>query len=286
MAQRLIDPIVSTDWLASHLATEKLAVIDLRAEEAYAQGHIPGAISVPFAIVSAWADCTDELLLELPPVDGLFKVIGDCGLTAESKVVVVGRNPEPPEPAYPLADPLRVGSTLIYAGITQVAVLSGGHSKWVTEGRPTTTEAPVVAPTAYTATVDSGTWVSTSYVEGRIGSAVLIDGRDPDQYFGASIDPFAEMRGHIPTARCLPMVCVWEHDGTFRKPDFIEGMVTGVVGAERDREIIAYCGVGGYAASWWFLLTQQLGYTHVKIYDGSMEAWVKEHDLVRYSWTG
>ena len=28
----------------------------------------------------------------------------------------------------------------------------------------------------------------------------------------------------------------------------------------RDSEIIVYCGVGGYASSWWFILTQVLGY--------------------------
>jgi rhodanese-related sulfurtransferase len=28
-----------------------------------------------------------------------------------------------------------------------------------------------------------------------------------------------------------------------------------------------------------------LGYTNVKIYDGSMEAWVKDNAIVAYTWT-
>jgi len=44
--------------------------------------------------------------------------------------------------------------------------------------------------------------------------------------------------------------------------------------------------VGGYASTWWFLLTQLAGYTDAKVYDGSMEAWVEEKNpLVQYTWT-
>ncbi len=281
---RSIDPIVSTEWLAAHLGTG-LSVIDIRYAEEYQAGHIPGSISVPFEPVSAWADCTDELLLELPPVDALFKTIGECALTAESKVVVAGRLPTPPDPPYPLADPLRVAATLMYAGVATVAVLSGGHARWAAEGQPVSTDVPRVEARPYAGTVDAATWISTGYVKDHIGRALLVDGRDPDQYFGASIDPFADMRGHIPTARCLPLRWVWEPDGTYRPVEDIEGMVAGVIGSDRAREVICYCGVGGYGSGWWFLLTQLLGYGNVKIYDGSMEAWAAgQNPLVRHTW--
>jgi len=282
---RTLDPIVSTDWLESQLQSEGLVVLDIRWAEQYEAGHIPGAISVPFGLVSAWADSGD-LILELPATEGLLKTIGDCGMTADSRVVVVGPLPEPGVPPYPLADSVRVAATLIYAGITDVAVLSGGHAKWESEGRRTTTEVPSVTPVPYSAAVDSGTWVTTGYVKDRIGKAVLIDGRDPDDYFGAKIDSFADMRGHIPTARCLPMIWVWEPDGTYRSFEMIGDMAAGVAGKDKDQEIICYCGAGGYASAWWFLLTQLFGYTNVKIYDGSMEAWADEgNPIVAYSWT-
>jgi thiosulfate/3-mercaptopyruvate sulfurtransferase len=285
MSNRSIDAIVSPDWLGAHLGDEGLVVIDVRAAEAYAEGHIPGAVSVPFAIVSAWADCTEELLLELPPEAELLKVMGDCGLTARSTVVVIGRFEEAPAPPYALADAARVAATLISAGVGDVAVLNGGFPRWLREGRPVTSEVPDIIPVVYSGAIDRDLWVSTEYVEKSIGRSVLVDARDPDQYFGASIDPFAEMRGHIPTARNLPMIWVWEPDGAYRPFDFIKGMAEGTIGADKDQEIITYCGVGGYAATWWFLLTQLLGYKNVRIYDGSMEAWVKAHELVRYTWT-
>jgi len=286
MTKRSIDPIVSTDWLEGQLGPQGPAVIDLRSTEEYEGGHIPGAVSVPFSPVSAWADSDDELLLELPPKDGLLRTIGQCGLTADSRIVVVGGEPGPHEPPYALADPLRVASTLIYAGVTQVAVLSGGYAKWSDEGRATSEDVPRVTPVSYSSSVDAASWVQTGYVKERIGKAVLVDGRDPDQYFGASVDPFTEERGHIPSARSLPLPWVWEPDGTYRPFDIIGEMAGGVIGIDKHQEIICYCGVGGYGSGWWFLLTQLLGYSNVKIYDGSMEAWVGgKNPLNRYTWT-
>jgi thiosulfate/3-mercaptopyruvate sulfurtransferase len=293
---RTIDPIVSTAWLADRLLTgaggpaSQVAtapvVIDIRFEEEYAAGHIRGAISVPFGLNSAWAVSNDVLILELPPAEELFAMMGACGLTPESQVVIVGRVEEPPAPPYPLADAARAAATLVYAGLKNVAILSGGQPQWEREGLPVVTEVPVVAPGNYAASVDSASWVSTQYVRDHVGAATIVDARDPDQYFGTSIDPFSDMRGHIPTARSLPLVWVWDRDGTYRPTALIEGMATGVIGSDKAREVVVYCGVGGYASTWWFLLTQLLGYSNVKIYDGSMEAWAEEgNPLVLYSWT-
>jgi thiosulfate/3-mercaptopyruvate sulfurtransferase len=282
---RSIDPIVSTEWLETRLSKGGPTVIDIRWEEEYQAGHLPGAISIPFAVVSAWADSDDELILELPPEEDLLKLVGDCGLTADAEVVIVGRVEPPPAPPYPLADAVRAAVTLIYAGLENVAVLAGGHPKWAEEQREITTRVPRVEPLAYRSAFKAEMFVSTEYVKEHIGKSVIVDGRDADQYFGVSIDPFVDMRGHIPTARSLPLVWVWEGDGTYRPPELIRNMATGVIGEDREQEVIAYCGVGGYASTWWFLLTQLLGYRNVKIYDGSMEAWVQENPIVAYTWT-
>ena len=219
--------------------------------------------------------------------EDLLKTIGDCGLAEGSRVVIVGPSPDPGTPPYAYADAVRVAVTLIYGGVRNVAVLAGGHAKWIAEGRPVTTEAAAATPVPYNSPVDSPSWVSTEYVKEHIGKAVLIDGRDVEVYFGVFIEEvFADMRGHIPTAQSLPMIWVWEADGTYKPTEFIAAMAAGVIGDDKTREVIAYCGAGGYASAWWYLLTQLLGYTNVKIYDGSMEAWVDGgNPVVAYSWT-
>ncbi len=266
-------------------ATSALVIIDVRETHLYEAGHIPRAISVPFSPVSAWATSSDELLMELPEEADLFRVVGGCGLTCDSKVVIVTTVDKAPSPPYSLSDATRVAATLVYAGVDNVAILDGGHPKWVREGRETTTAVPGISPVDYRGTVRPEMFVSTEYVRDHIGRTRIIDGRDPDQYFGATIDPFAGKAGHIPTARSLPAVWMWEADGTYKPVELLARMAAGVIDQSRDKEVIVYCGVGGYASSWWFVLTQLLGYTNVKIYDGAAEAWAKEDAMVLYSWT-
>jgi thiosulfate/3-mercaptopyruvate sulfurtransferase len=285
MTRRTIDPIVSTDWLAAQRGDSRPVVIDVREPHVYTAGHIPGAISIPFSPVSDWATSSDELMMELPEAADLFAVIGDSGITAGARVVVVTTVDKPPAPPYSLSDATRVAATLIYAGVENVAILDGGHPKWQHEGREISGEIPEAAPVRYHGVVRSDSFASTDYVKRRMGSAVLLDGRDPHEYFGMGICPFARKAGHIPTARSLPARWLWEEDGTYRPVDVLRQMAAGVAGEDKGREIITYCGVGGYASSLWFVLAQVLGYGTVRIYDGAAEAWAKENEMVRFSWT-
>ncbi|OFW57955.1 MAG: hypothetical protein A2133_07670 [Actinobacteria bacterium RBG_16_64_13] len=285
MTRQTIDPIVSTDWLAARRAGGGLVIIDVREPHLYAAGHIPGAISMPFSPVSDWATSTDELMMEVPETADLFKVMGDSGIAADSRVVVVTTVDKPPAPPYSLSDATRVAATLIYAGVDNVAVLDGGHPKWEREGRETNGEIPEVVRADYHGTARSEIFVSTEYVKSRIGSAVLLDGRDTHEYFGVAVCPFAGKAGHIPSARSLPAAWMWDADGTYRPIEMLRQMAAGVAGADRGHEIVTYCGVGGYASSLWFVLTQVLGYTNVKIYDGAAEAWAHENEMALFSWT-
>ncbi len=60
-------------------------------------------------------------------------------------------------------------------------------------------------------------------------------------------------------------------------------MASGVIGRHAT-EISVYCGVGGYANSTWFVLAWVPGYENVKIYDGSVQEWVRYYDRVPYQW--
>ncbi|UCE53572.1 MAG: hypothetical protein JSV31_30770 [Desulfobacterales bacterium] len=48
--------------------------------------------------------------------------------------------------------------------------------------------------------------------------------------------------------------------------------------------LIASLFTGGYASSWWFVLTQVAGYNNVKLYDGSAQEWIRYYDMVPYRW--
>jgi thiosulfate/3-mercaptopyruvate sulfurtransferase len=291
---RTIEPVVSTNWLAASMHLKDLVIIDIRGPDAYAKSHIPGSINEPF--VTAFDPCTgptskwisgskDCLWLELPGASSLMNTIGNLGITPDSQVVLVTA-PNPKEPPYfGLANATRVADTLIYAGIKNVAILDGGHPKWVAEGRPTTAEAPAVIAAAYRGVaIDTAMFVQIDYVKKHIADAVIIDARDAVVYSGEVIEPFADKPGHIPNAKSLPAPWIWNEnpDGTYtyKDPKTLRAMVTSAIGDPGSKEMIVYCGVGGYAASWWYALTQLLGYQNVKIYDGSAQEWVKHYDMV------
>jgi thiosulfate/3-mercaptopyruvate sulfurtransferase len=299
---RGIDPIVSTDWLSAHSA--EVLILDIRSPADYTAGHIPGSINEPFVTAfdptcrgpsSNWIiGSTDCLWLQLPKKEDLFKTIGDLGITKRSWVVIVTA-PNPGEPPYyGLANATRVADTLIYAGVKNVAILDGGYPKWVAERKPTSKDVPKVTPITYNNKVNKEMFVSIDYVRKRTGKTILIDARDAEVYFGVAIEPFAPKEGHIPHARSLPTPWMWQELKTedktytyytYKDKKILKAMASGVIGRHRDKEIIVYCGVGGYASSWWFVLTEIVGYKNVRIFDGSAQEWVmKKYDMVPYEW--
>jgi thiosulfate/3-mercaptopyruvate sulfurtransferase len=298
---RTIDPIVSTGWLSAHSAD--VVVLDIRSPLDYAEGHIPGSINEPFVTAfdptcgpsSNWIigsriiGSDDCLWLQVPDVNDLFITIGNLGISKNSRVVVVTAPNLNEPPFYGLANATRVALTLIYAGVKNVAILDGGYPKWVAEKRHISKDPTYATPATYQAKVNKEMFVSIEYVRKHIGKAVIVDARDAEVYFGAAIEPFAQKEGHIPTARSLPTPWIWELNPertyyTYKDAEILSAMASGVIGRHKANEIIVYCGVGGYASSWWFVLTQVLGYENVKIYDGSAQEWVMYYDMVPYQW--
>jgi len=295
---RELSPIVFTDWLSAHGA--EVVILDIRSSADYAAGHIPGSINEPFVTAfdpacrgpsSNWIiGSKDCLWLQLPETGDLLKTIGNLGIKKDSLVVIVTA-PNPNEPPYfGLANATRVADTLIYAGAKNVAILDGGYPKWAAEGRPVSKDPTTATPATYQAKVKKEMFVSIEYVRKHVGKAAIVDARDAEVYFGVAIEPFAPREGHIPTARSLPTAWMWKLNphGTYlyRDKETLKAMASGVIGQHKANEIIVYCGVGGYASSWWFVLTQVLGYENVRIYDGSIQEWSRDskEPMTKYSW--
>jgi len=285
-----IDPIVSTEWLANNLGTEDLVVLDVRTPGEYTAGHITGAINSHEA---NWYLIPPEsdLFMELPAVEDLFATIGDAGITKDSLVVIVSAASGPlPFVFYGLAGATRVADTLIYAGVKNVAILNGGYDKWVADGNPVSIDPVTPTPVTYTGKVDTAMFVSKNYVAKKMRKATILDGRDPQYYFGVDMEPFYTRPGHIPGATSLPAPYFWTPEGTYyiyRDTAVLKEMAAGAVGkCFSPREIIVYCGVGGYASTLWFVLSEVAGYRNVKYFDGSAEEWTADPTapMVLYKW--
>ena len=122
-------------------------------------------------------------------------------------------------------------------------------------------------------------FIEEEQLKERMGKALIVDARDANVYSGEVIEPYANKAGHIPTAVSLPAVLIWNEDGTYKDMETIKNYIYDVIGRNRYTEIVLYCGVGGYASSWYYILNN-LGYTNVKFYDGSAQEWAINNDMV------
>jgi thiosulfate/3-mercaptopyruvate sulfurtransferase len=279
LAQAL-SPILSTEDLATSLKNPDLVVVDIRKVEDYKAGHIPGAINVFYG---TWAIKKGDSDNELPADDDLMDTLSSAGIRPESPVVVYSQTGTGPD----RVNTTRVAWTMKYAGVKNISVLSGGFEKWsIREKRPLTEEVTRPKSVPYKGKFDKNVLATKSYVQSRLGKALIVDVREPDFFNGAQKLPFVAKAGRIAGAVNLPTAQVFdkyppgEHLETccytFKGTDVLKNMATGVIGGDLNREIIVYCDSGRVASTWWFILHEVLGYKDVRNYDGSMQEWAKD----------
>ncbi|HOG17933.1 MAG: putative thiosulfate sulfurtransferase [Syntrophaceae bacterium PtaU1.Bin231] len=262
-----IEPVVTTDWLGQNL--DKVVVLDIRKVEEYRAGHIPGAINV---VYDSWAVKKGDLLNELPADDDLRDIISSTGIEATSSVVVVGKT----DTMTDKVNATRIAFTLKYAGVADVAVLSGGYNKWAADKKTVSTEAVRPRSKAFTGKFQKDLVVKKNDVLAAIGKAVIVDTRDPDTFAGKKKLDFVAKAGHIKGAVLLETTALYEADGTYKPKEAIAALAAGVVGTDTSKEIIVYCDSGRVATAWWFMLHEVLGYKNAKLYDGSMMDYAKD----------
>lgn len=268
---RKINPIVTTEWLAANL-NSGLIILDLRIDTAYEAGHIANSISSPAD--GWWTTSGDALLLEMWDEEALRSKIGDLGIDGSSKVVLANTSLN----NYDRAQTNRVAWTLIYAGLANVAVLNGGYTKWVAEERELTQFSLLPEVKVYTGRFNPFVLASKRTVMRNLFTAKIIDARIPDDFFGITTPrEFSEKDGHIAGAVSLPTPWVFTKDGQYKDHETLAAMARGVVGYPcYHRKNIVYCGVGGFASTWWFILSEVLGYQNVSLYDGSIQEWTRD----------
>jgi thiosulfate/3-mercaptopyruvate sulfurtransferase len=284
---KAIDPIVSTQWLEANIDTPDLVILDVREPDYYTAGHIPGSVNVP-AFPNWWVNFLGEEWpwMEVPEQGTLFTTIGNAGITGDSLVVVVYRTADPMA-GYAIGAAARVALTLMYAGVENVAMLDGGYEKWAADGKTISTEAFTPTAVTYSGVLDETMFASKDYVEEKMGEAILVEAREADIYYGIEQEFWTDRAGHIPTAKNLPGPWFWTlaldeagvaTSATWKDTSAAREMAFAVLGEDASQEIIVYCGLGGYASPVYFVLTQVIGYTNVKLYDGSMQEWTADPD--------
>ncbi|MCC7371607.1 MAG: sulfurtransferase [Chloroflexi bacterium] len=261
--------LVETDWVAEHLNDAGLQLVE--ADEdilLYEQGHIPGAVKLDWLV-----DVQNPLQRDFVDKAGFEAICSRWGIANDTLVVFYGdRNNWYAAYSFWL---------FRYYGHTKAVIMNGGRAKWVAEGRPLTREVPSPAATTYTArTPDDSIRAFRDDIQATIGNAAtsLVDVRSPAEYSGEKLhmegyeQEGAQRAGHVPGAKSIPWATAANADGTFKSADELKAIYEGK-GVTADKPTIAYCRIGERSAHTWFVLTQLLGHSNVRNYDGSWTEW-------------
>ena len=165
-------------------------------------------------------------------------------------------------------------------GHRDVRLLDGGRQKWAEEGRPMTTEVPqrlaanypvVERTTPPSAPSASRSWPTSATAAGWSTCARPASTKEllamPDYPQEGAL-----RGGHIPGAANVP----WKraaNDGTFKTAEELRAIYQGELGLGANDDIVAYCRIGERSSYTWFVLSQLLGFRHVRNYDGSWVEW-------------
>ncbi len=242
------EAMVDVGELAAGLGSGRLVVLDVRADEDYAAGHIPTARLVRRADYA-----TDAEVPGLSqPADELEAALRRWGVDAGDEVVVYGDGSE----AY------RLWWTLREVGGLTTRVMDGGIQAWkgaghaVAEGAGTAVEpgAIALAPTA-PATLR---WAD---VQARLGDAervLLLDARTPEEFAGEMRHPEAARAGHIPGAVLQPWTAltVAGTDDPRLRPVAALRADFEALGVGQADAVVTYCQSGTRSSVTWFALWQ------------------------------
>ena len=268
------EPLLSAVELAARSAEPTLRIVDIRARDAaadapnapaFSRGHIPGGLSAPYA---QWRGPKDNPGA-LPDAAKLTALIQSLGIDASTPVVVVYEGSDATE----FGAAARVYWTLKAAGLSQLAILNGGMKAWRAAGQPVTIEVRSVAPSTYAVRWDERLIATQDEVAQAAGNRQLIDARPAPYFLGETKHTAARTPGTLVGAKNVTHDVWFVGDSaTLQSPTDIRTTAE-KVGIDTTQPTVSFCNTGHWAATNWFVLSEVLGQSNVKLYPESMVGW-------------
>ncbi len=255
----MIPPVVDLEWLRDH---PEAVIADVRwyldgrsGREAYAAGHIPGAIFLDVDADLAAPPSVAEGRHPLPDPTDFAATMIDAGIGDDSTVV-----------AYDDAGGFSAGRLVWMLRTLGVdaALLDGGLQAW--DGELSTAEpAPSEAELSFPIT-GWGPEVVASMDE-AIAAERLIDARAAERYRGEEGPGKDARAGHIPNAKSVPLTENLADDMRFLSPTQLRERFAGL-GITDAGDVISSCG-SGVSACQNLVALEHAGLGQGRLYVGS-----------------
>ena len=273
---------VPVPWIVSPEQARRLMaagarVLDVRAEPAYLEGHVEGALSTRWEAFSRSDDPYRGRLLE---DDALLQSrIRALGIDGEAPVLVVG------DPRAGWGEDGRLVWTLRTAGHERAAFVDGGLLALADAGVALSVARTPPPPAGGFTVRRRADWtVETAWVESHLRDpeVVFVDAREAREYAGET--PYGESRGgHLPGAVHLYYKDLLDPQGRLRGTAELRSRLE-ARGIAPEKTVVAYC-TGGVRSAWLVAVLVELGFPAARNYAGSMWEWSAQpestHPLVK-----
>lgn len=278
----LSSPLVSTQWLADHLGSDTLVVLDATVlvvkaadgrqrwlsghDEYLIGGHVPGAVFAD--LLEVFSDPDGDFGFARPSAELFERAAASVGIDNHTRVVVydssVGQWAA------------RIWWLFRSFGYDNVAVLDGGLTKWRAEARPSATgHVTPSTSVGFTASPRAELWVDKAFVESIVAGdtdAALVCSAPPAEFSGEASS--RTRPGHIPGSVSLPAGRLVDRaTNAFLRDEALRARVAPAAGSAA--RVVTYCGAGIAAAASALALTLA-GHDAVAIYDGSLNEWAAD----------
>ena len=269
--------LVSTAWLAEHLDSPDVRVVDgshhlgnagRNARAEFEAEHIPGAV---FFEIDDISDGTSDLPHMAPPPEKFASKVRKLGLGDGNRIVVYDNSD--------LWSAARVWWMFRLFGHEDVAVLDGGLKKWKAEGRPLDDMPAVPRERHFTPRRDATLVRDVTDIAraSKTGDQQIVDARSAARFAGTAPEPREGLRsGHIPGSISLPYTELLS-EGTLR-PEAELRAAFEKAGVDLDRPVATTCG-SGITAAVLGLALHRIGHRDWGLYDGSWSEWGAFEDL-------
>ncbi len=256
--------VITAQKLGSYVKNNEVKIIDVRGVWDYSIGHIPGAVRISN---KEFEDPDNPVEGMIAPARIIESLMSANGINADDRVVIYADYKKPQMAT-------RLWWVLKVYGHKNVQVLDGQYRAWIDAGYPVERwRCTKPEPSVYkTGNLDKNRIAVFRDCKVLSGDAVLLDVRTHDEYTGKRTSEKAGRGGHIPGAVNVYYMNTVDERGFFKDVQSLRTIYS-AAGVTPDREVIIYCMRAHRASHTYFVLVNLLGFSRVRIYDGSWIEW-------------